>query len=309
MAKPDQSYPIFLENSIEGSLYPGVPAEVSTYGGPVGTFNSNGAFRATPETERLLNYLETKYGKKITVKPTSEAPGGSDSLPQSIYGVYFGEAPIGGSSDPSGRTVYLNKAKSDIPLPVLSHELGHAFDPNLASNYEAYSRSFPSRTNQLLKTQANKDPVNFLNTFILGPEVKLRNETEAQRAAVQNLQDIGYPTKNFTNDAWYKGYPGSFIDTGLSQAALLSSLPSSVPQGVPTEMLGETRYQNFQSMGGGSPVAFIKRPALGSEDPEIDFTDEVIRNLLDLSLNEKYRRTEESIKDRSRRYIDSRLTP
>jgi hypothetical protein len=142
---------------------------------------------------------------------------------------------------------------------------------------------------------------------MLGPEVKVRLETEAQRAATDTLQNIGYPTKQFTDDPWYKGYPGSFVDTGLDQAASLYSLPLNVPRGVPTKMIDFQKGNKLGSMGQGDSRIFAKRPALGPDDPEIDFTDELTRRLLDLGLNKKYQQAEERIRSRNKEYIESRL--
>ena len=60
-------------------------------------------------------------------------------------------------------------------------------------------------------------------------------------------------------------------------------------------------------MGGGAPTIYSRRPSLGPDDPEIDFTDEITRNLLQLGLDKKYRRAEEAIKSRNKEYIESRL--
>lgn len=307
MASPLGSVDIFQTNTITGNLYPGVPSPVTTYAGPAGSFDATNTFRPSPETSRLLDYLKNKSGKNITVEPFSAFPGGPESFPPSTYGVYFDKAPRGGSSDPTTRTVYLNEKIPGSNLAVLSHELGHALDPNLPREYAAYGSSFPARARMLGENTARRNPVGFLNTFILGPEVKVRLETEAQRAGAQNLRDIGYPTKQFTEDTWYKGYPGSFVDTGLDQAATLYSLPQNVPQGIPSMMMDTTRNVNFGAMGGGLPSAFIQLPSQGPDNPEIDFTDEVARNMLNLALNNKYRQTEDLIRSRNKEYIDSRL--
>ena len=298
--------PIFSSNPLHRSLFPGVPEPVGSYAGPVGSFDASRQFVPSPETERLIQYLEGREGKKINVKPFDQAPGG-DQLPSSAYGVFFGEAPQGGSADPTSRTVYLNPEQEGTNLAVLAHELGHAFDPNLPKEYAAYGASEPERIKALQEGTAQRNPVGFLNTYMLGPEVKVRLETEAQRAATENLKGIGYPTSQFTNDAWYKGYPGSFVTTGLDQAAALYSLPQNVPQGVPTEMMDFNRGRMFRSMGGGDAGTVVRRPALGPNDPEIDFSDEVARNLLNLGLSKKYNAAEEAARNRSKEYIETRL--
>jgi hypothetical protein len=60
-------------------------------------------------------------------------------------------------------------------------------------------------------------------------------------------------------------------------------------------------------MGQGDSRIFAKRPALGPDDPEINFTDELTRRLLDLGLNKKYQQAEERIRSRNKEYIESRL--
>lgn len=307
MAALPKPSPYLADIQSIGTIFPGGTPAISSYGGPAGSFTTDNVFQPSPETERLLKYLEQREGKKINIKSFSDAPGGKDSIPSYAYGVYFHEPKVGGSSDPTARTVYLNSDKPDNNIAVLSHELGHAFDPRLADEYKAYKSSFPARAGMLEGNTALRNPVGFLNTFMLGPEVKVRLETEAQRAATENLRGIGYPTSSFTGDAWYKGYPGSFVNTGLDQAAALYSLPQNVPQGVPLDMLDTTRFQNLSSMGGGAPAIYSRRPALGPDDPEIDFTDEITRNLLQLGLDKKYRQAEEAIKSRNMKYINSRL--
>lgn len=287
----------------------GIPSNnaIATYGGPLGSFNPAGQYLPSPEADRLLRYLEGRSGKKINVKPFSEASNIPPEMRESAYGVYFHDNPVGGSQDPASRTVYLNPAQPGNNLAILSHELGHAFDPQLPTNYEAYYSSSPARIQSLLSNSARQNPVGFLNTYMLGPEVKVRLETEAQRAATEAMQNIGYPTKQFTDDSYYKGYPGSFVETGLDQAAALYSLPRNVPKGVPSELLDMNRYKAFSSMGQGSPNFVLNRPALGPDDPEIDFSDEVTRGLLQLGLDKKYQSAENRARTRNREYIESRL--
>lgn len=280
---------------------------IATYGGPLGSFTPEGQYLPSPEADRLLRYLEDRSGKKVDVKPFSEALNVPPDMRETAYGVYFHDNPVGGSADPTSRTVYLNPAQPGNNIAILAHELGHAFDPQLPSDYKAYYSSSPERVQSLQSNYARQNPVGFLNTYMLGPEVKVRLETEAQRAATDAMQNIGYPTKQFTDDAYYKGYPASFVETGLDQASALYSLPQNVPQGVPSELMDVNRYKAFSSMGQGSPNFVLSRPALGPDDPEIDFSDEVTRGLLQLGLDKKYRSAENRVRTRNKDYMDSRL--
>ena len=308
MAAGDISSAVFDANTLHRRLFPPGTTPVGSLAGPLGSFTPDSQFQPTPEAARILNYLEETSGKQINVKPFSSVPKELGFINEKAFGVYFGGNPEGGDSyDPKARTVYLNPQAPGNNVAVLAHELGHAFDPNLPRDYEAYGSSSPARIRSLNTTTALQNPVGFLNTYMLGPEVKVRLETEAQRAATDTLQNIGYPTKQFTDDPWYKGYPGSFVDTGLDQAASLYSLPLNVPRGVPTKMIDFQKGNKLGSMGQGDSRIFAKRPALGPDDPEIDFTDELTRRLLDLGLNKKYQQAEERIRSRNKEYIESRL--
>lgn len=290
-----------------GNIFPGESAPISSYGPSLGSFTAEGAFNPSPETARLLQYLEQREGKKINIKPFSSLTEQNVKPPYDSYGVYAGQAKKGGSSDPTERTVYINEKIPENNIAILAHELGHAFDPRLGDEWAALTSANRARMGSLEKTSTARDPLGFLNNYILGPEMKVRLETEAQRAATENLRNIGYPTRNFTSDPWYKGYPGSFVNTGLDQSALLYSYPENIPQGLPERMRDKTIEANLSSLGGGQATVYSRIPALGPDDPEINLEPEITRGLLQLGLNKKYRRAEERIKERNKQYIESRL--
>lgn len=302
--RPNALYDIFTSNKLDDRLFGGNSVETGALAGPVGSFTQDNVFVPSPESLRLINSIQAKEGKNIDVKPF---PTADESFPHSAYGVFFSQSPEGGSTDPKKRSVYLDPLKQDNNIFVLSHELGHAFDPNLNPASTAYDSSRPARINSLITNSDRRNPVGFLNTYILGPEASMRAETEAQRAGVQSLRDIGYPTKQITSDPYYKGYPSTYIDTGIDQAASLYSLPTNVPQGAPLRMMDANRERLFGSKGGGGAYTTVYRPALGPDDPELNFSDAFVRNLLDLSLNKRYQEAVQSIRNRNRAYINSAL--
>ena len=131
---------------------------ISTYGGPLGSFEAQGQYQPSPEAARLLGYFEDRFGKKINVKPFSEAPNIPPEMKENALGVYFFENSVGGSADPTSRTVYLNPTKFDNNVAILSHELGHAFDPQLPADYKSYYSSSPARVQSLQDNYARQNP-------------------------------------------------------------------------------------------------------------------------------------------------------
>jgi hypothetical protein len=301
--RPNALYDLFTRNTLEDRLFPGEPTAIKDVAGPAGVFEKDDTFVFSPEGQRLIDSVQAREGKRIGIKPSSSRT----DFPRGSYGVFFSNVPEGGSADPEKRFVYVDPSTGGNNLYVISHELGHAFDPALVPDETAYHGSWKARADSLMSNAERKNPVGFLKTYILGPELKVRRETEAQRASSQNLKEIGYPTREIEADPSFKGYPGSFINKGLDQSAALYSLPLNVPEGAPSQMLNSNRERVFNSMGGGNEGVFTYRPALGPNDPELNFSDSFVQNLLDLSLNKKYQEAEQSIRNRNRDYINSVL--
>lgn len=267
--------------------------------GPIGTFTPEGAFNPTPEAKRVLDYLKTQYGKTIDVRPV---PGASD--PSVSVGGYFRQYGPGGSADPVNRTIYLNPYKAD--LSVLTHEAGHAFDPNLLRTETAYQASVPAQVQRLSADVANRNPTSFLYNYMMGPQALTKQETEAQRASAQFLEDVGYPTSNLRKDPSFQGYPRSFIDTGLTQAATDYSFPRNVPAEA-AHSFRMDRRSNLESMGQGDVSAGLRWRPESDNHVEFDFSDAFTQNMLDLALDKRYRQTEASIRDRANQYIEKVL--
>lgn len=298
-------------NPLRASMYPGRSVGDYTAGGSLGRFGENSVFEPSPAGQRLIDYYKQKYGKNIDVESFAEAPDPAlrEGRAPWARGVFYSDNQLGGgSSDPTRRAVYVNPDNRDGGLFVVAHELGHAFDPELASRYESYKAAGPARGQALTKSYEGKNPTAFLKAYMTGPETKLKSETEAQRSAKESFKALGIPTGEIEGDPWFKGYPAAFIETGLDQAASLYAMPRNVPGGIPRNMMDETLYRLYQSMGQphtGGPTYY--RPALGADDPEIDFRDVVAKELLDLALDERYKQAENSIKNRTKTFIENRL--
>lgn len=302
----------FLQgNPLRASMYPGRSSGDYSAGGSLGRFGENSIFEPSPTGQRLIDYYKQKYKKDIDVKPFAEAPDPAIREGQIPWarGVFYGNNPLGGgSSDPQRRAVYVNPTEQNSGLFVVAHELGHAFDPELASRYQSYKSAGPARGETLTKSYEGRNPTVFLKTYMTGPEVKLKSETEAQRAAKESFKALGIPTGEIESDPWFKGYPAAFIETGLDQAAALYGMPRNVPRGVPQSMMDETLNRLYGSMGQphtGAPAYY--RPALGTDDPEIDFRSAVTKELLNLALDKRYRQAEDLIKSQTRSFIEDRL--
>lgn len=267
--------------------------------GPIGTFTPEGAFNPTPEAKRVLDYLQTRYGKTIDIRPV---PGASD--PSVSVGGYFRQHGPGGSADPVNRTIYLNPYKAD--LSVLTHEAGHAFDPDLLRVETAYQASIPAQIQRFGADFANKNPTSFLYNYMKGPQTLAKQETEAQRASAQFLEDVGYPTANLRKEPSFRGYPYSFIDTGLAQAAANYSFPRNVPAEA-AHSFQMDRRSNLQSMGQNDVSAGLRWRPESDDHVEFDFSDAFAQNMLDLALDERYRRAEASMRDRAKQDIEKVL--
>lgn len=267
--------------------------------GPVGTFTPEGAFVPTPEAKRVVDYLQSRYGKTLDVRPV---PGANN--PDVSVGGYFKQYGPGGATDPAKRTVYLNPYQAD--LSVLTHEAGHAFDPDLLRLETAYQASIPDQVRRFGSDFANENPVSFLYNYMKGPQTLSKQETEAQRAGAQFLEDVGYPTTNLRNHPSFKGYPYSFIQTGLDQAATNYSLPRNVPAEA-AHSFRMDRQSNLRSMGQDGVSAGLRWRPESDDHVEFDFSDAFAQNMLNLALDERYRRAEASIRDRAMQDIERKL--
>jgi len=260
----------------------------------VGIFGTD--YIPSAEAQKLLSLLKARYGRDIKVEPIANAE-------ESVSG-YFRVGGLGGSFDPNQRTVYLNPGSSD--LGVLAHELGHAFDPELAGATNAMFANTPARLRDLNKYGIEtRNPVAFLNTYMTNPRSVFRSETEAQRASADLLDEIGVSTEEYRKTSDFKGYPQAYIKGGLDSAASIYSTPTNVPEAIGSRMAPAIRSMIFK--GGVAPEYIPTRGELG-DNTFYDIRDSVTQNMLDLALNEKYRRAEQSIQDQAEKYLTKKLT-
>ena len=270
-----------------------------------GSFTDRGIFGSsfTPSAEgqRLLDYYRTKYGVPLEV----EAVPPEEIFENPGLGGYFkskGEGPggYGGSTDPLRRSVYLTP---DTSVHVLAHEAGHAYDPSLLRSglqiNENIRRFGPALFEAALTEKANQDPGGFLNAYIdlLGSRNIMQSETTAQREAKQTLSSLGieHPEKN---QAWFQGYPRSYIDKGIASATAAMTIPQ-VPENIKKSIANHAFF---------SPEnPFVPGQVSIDTNTELDIQDERARRILNLALNPSYQKTVRDIESRTQTYLDRQL--
>ena len=287
MASPDY-FPYYVEdtsNSLKPTVYPRVlePYERGDVGPNFGAFDaSTNKYEFTPEGELYKNYFKENTGRDLVIKPFFSG------IPEGAAGYFYSKGP-GGSTDPKERIIYMSKEEEGNPF-IIAHEGAHAKDPNLANPRKQYSPEV-------------KDPVSFLRNYInneFQSRPSMIAETEAQRGAIEQLQDLGVSTGADQGDPWFKGYPASFIDRGLARAKQIVTAPK-IP-----DALGEEAYKYF-AKNKVIPTSFVPYEPTYPVHREFEFNPRLAQNLLDLSLNSAYRDEEQRVRDNTRDYIDSRL--
>jgi len=287
MASQDY-FPYYVKNtynSLNPTVYPRIsePYERGDLGPSFGAFDeATNEYKFTPEGELYKNYFKGETGRDLVVKPFFSG------IPEGAAGYFKSKGP-GGSTDPKERIIYMDKEEEGNPF-IIAHEGAHAGDPNLASPREQYSPEA-------------RDPVSFLRNYI-NNEFRSRPtmiaETEAQRGAVEQLQGIGVPTGADQGDPWFKGYPASFIDEGLTRAKQIVTAP------IIPDALGQVAYE-YLAKNKKIPTSFVPDEPTYPVYREFEFSPRLAQNLLDLSLNSAYRDEEQRIRDNTKQYIDSRL--
>jgi len=278
-------------------LYPSVYGEQTDILTP-----SAGTFRETQgsdadvfnpsETARnfLNNYKELSGGLSLRVLPPDKTP--EEVRSNDAAGFYYSADPKFGHSNPKERAVYLNPNSNN--MYVLAHEAGHAADPELDPSTVARARGEGAHKTFIdFYHDPTVSPKAFLSAYLRGGLEASRGEARAQKYAAEFLEKSGVdPTKQI-KDNWYKGYPASYVDDALDQAAELNvkrslGLPMEHPV-IPVRMQAPKNSSIFYSV----------------YDPSSDFS----RGMLNLGLDPEYRSSEEAIRTRARQYIDSKLQP
>lgn len=288
MASTDY-FPYYVKDtysSLSPTVYPRVfePYERGDVGPSFGAFDdATNKYEVTPEGELYKNYFKGETGRDLVIQPFS--PG----IPEGPSGYFISQGRPGGSNDPKERIIYMSKEEEGNPF-IIAHEGAHAKDPNLANIRKQYSPEV-------------KDPVGFLRNYInnnFQSRPSMIDETEAQRAAIEQLQDMGVSTGADQGDPWFKGYPADFIDRGLARAKQIVTAPK-IP-----DALREEAYESF-AKNKVIPTSFVPYEPTYPVHRDFDSSSRLAQNLLDLSLDSVYRDEEQRIRDNTRKYIDSRL--
>jgi hypothetical protein len=273
---------IFLNHWSIPQVYPGVTGQTSTdfqFLLPnFGSFNSEGNYIYTPEGEKFKERFEKQSGKTLTIKPFSEK--NIKDRPNS-YGFYIPTGP-GGHTDLKNRTIYLGPEGNSVD--VITHEAGHALDPNLNNNRSFYFNKNPF-----------KHPKEFLTQYVKAHPL-FKDETEAQRASISFLEEEGIPTGGIRSNPWFKGYPASYVDENIQDVTELLSRPN-VPRAAEPVMKDYFEIFPTNLKGKDKDVAKI----------EVDFKDRRAKNRLNLMLNPSYQMGVQQSLDYARNYLDHYL--
>lgn len=245
-------------------------------------------FEPSPVARKFLeDFKSSSGGLSLNVRPLNEAPY---PVPPEVGGVYFGIDPKYGHANPKERAVYLNPNNNN--LFVLTHEAGHAADPLLDPSIATRARGDKAIENFITTyNDPTASPKAFLSAYLRGPLETVRGEAQAQKFAAESMERAGVSPREQVRDLYFKGYPASSVEKALDTAAF-ENVRRSV--GVPHGGMLEPYAKEGPA---GSKVA------LSLFDPSDVYT----RGLMDLGLDPEYRSSEESVRNRARQMIDSKL--
>lgn len=267
--------------------------------------------------EKILNEFKNRYGKTIHVVPNKpgaignlfggEEPAGYFSsggtgflseLTKKRGGLIgeVGSALGGGSNDPLKRTVHLEENPTAF---TLAHELGHAFDPNLTSNWKDAIKQYKSAYEP--KNWIN--PSTFLQRFIKPSQASFESEILAQKEAAKSFEKHGLKDEESQQDLGQ--YPYSYIQQGLGRVEEQLTQPN-VPQDLMNTVMKD-RFEATSQVGDRQP--FKTKYDLGMTYPNtfFDYSDQNVMNQLGLALNTDYQRTKEYLKNKYKTYAKQEL--
>lgn len=262
---------------------------------------SGTSFEPTPEGRKLLEYFQSRYKVPLELREVSQ----TDLEQRPELGGYFSssgtnKSGYGGSSDPFRRVVNLNPYMGSAH--VLAHEAGHAYDPTLLKSADQVSRARAELGPQLearVRENSVNDPGTYLNTYIdfMGPRRSFQAEVVAQREARKALEAAGieHPERE---QAWYQGYPRSYIEQGIGSVMAQLSLPTVPSSALPA-------YAGAAFGNGGD--SFIPGRILADTNTVVDVTGDRANKLLNLALNPSFQKAASDIETRSQAFLDREL--
>ena len=249
-----------------------------------------GSLRFVPSAaaQKLINEYKKSSGLDLKILPMSKYD--MEASPE-FGGFYTASDPNLGHSNPKERGVYI-RPDDEVDLFLTAHEARHSHDPDID----------PSLTNKFLGEQysnylkdsysdLNKSPKAFLSDYMRDFINSTKAEAEANRGAADYLEKIGVNPGSYVKDYMFRGYPASKVETGLGSAAMQNI----------GRYLGAPMYSQFRP-------TLMQTP----EDSAVAYSvynpsSEVSRGMLNLALDPEYRSAEDSIRNRARQIIDSKL--
>lgn len=272
----------------------------------INPFTPSGPTRFVPSEsgKKILNEFKNRYGKNIHVVPNK---------PGAIGNLFGGQEPAGyfspggtgflanaypflsgGSNDPLKRTVHLDPKKPTAF--TLAHELGHAFDPNLTSDWR---KSIKQQNSAYRSPTASE----FLKGFISPSKATFEAEVLAQKEAKESFRNQGIEDIESKQDLGQ--YPYSYIEQGLGQAEEQLTQPN-VPDDLKTTVMKD-RFRSTSQIG--NRQGFKTKYDLGMTYPNtfFDYSDQDAMNQLRLALDSDYQKEKRNIQHTAKDYVKKEL--
>jgi hypothetical protein len=253
-------------------------------------------FKPSDEGQQIVDHFRNRYGRNVNIQPNA---------PETEEGVagYFQPMGKGGSFDPKSRTVYLDK---EHPTAfTLSHELGHAFDPNLVPLHDAGIEQITKAGEGWVKDGIT--PAEFLNRFAgTGglDDAIFKAEVEAQKQGADVYDQYGFSDQDRTNDLG--AYPYAYVDRGISQAENALTAPYA-PKDL-HKRIAENRNTITNRLG-PRQIPYKTNFDLGMTHPNtfFDYSDQDVRSQLGLALNQDYQKAKTNIQHTAKDYLKEQL--
>jgi hypothetical protein len=161
-------------------------------------------------SQRAIDFLQDQLGKKLLITPTDK------SVRSTGTEGYFQPYGKGGFNNPTSREVFLDPSTG---YDTLFHEVGHARDPQLRTNF-AQERKFNPAVIQNIESPSER-----LN-YLYQTQGKPRVDAEIEAQAYSGFQlprfaganpDLNINYKETTNDPWFKEYPATYATKSIDK--------------------------------------------------------------------------------------------